>query len=244
MSEHDLRKVAMVVMAHQDDAEFDGAGTVALWVSEGWQVFYVICADGGSGGPDEATDVGPVARQKIVETREQEQRAAARVLGVQDVFFLRYPDGQLQPSLDLRRDLVRLFRMYRPSRVICQSPERNWFPNLIIQRYHSDHLVAGQAALAAIYPTSQNPWDFPELLADGLLPHKISEIYIVAAPVQNFFVDISSTFELKLQALRAHESQVGADFAELEQLLRSIGAEIGQKYGVAYAEEFHRVLNE
>lgn len=244
MSEQEQRKVAMVIVAHADDAEFDGAGTAALWAREGWDVYFVICADGGSGGPDEATDVGRTARQQLIDTRKQEQRAAGEVLGLKDVFFLGYPDGQLQPTLEVRRDLVRLLRRYRPSRVICQSPDRSWTPSLILERYHSDHMAAGQATLAAVYPASQNPWDFPELLEEGLQPHKVAEIYITVAPVQNYAIDITSTMDLKVAALRAHTSQVGDHIADLEQLIRSIDGEAGKRHGVTYAEEFHRIVRQ
>ncbi len=244
MSEQEQNKVAMVIVAHEDDAEFSCAGMAALWIRDGWDVYYVICADGGSGGPDDAIDVSHEARQKIVVIREEEQRNAGKVIGLKDVFFLGYPDGQLQPSLDLRRDLVRLLRQYKPSRVVCQSPDRSWTPNFIIQRYHHDHLAAGRATLEAIYPSSQNPWDFPELLEqEHLLPHKVSEIFISGAPTQNFAVDVTSTMDTKMAALRVHVSQMGEHMDEMEQWLRSIGAEIGKKYGYEYAEEFHRVEN-
>jgi LmbE family N-acetylglucosaminyl deacetylase len=240
-TEQTRNKVAMVVVAHEDDAEFDGAGTVALWTRDGWDVYYVICADGGSGGLDSATDVGPAARKQVIETRMQEQRAAAAVLGVKDVFFLGYPDGQLEPSLELRRDIVRLLRHYQPSRVVCQSPDRSWTPSLIIQRYHRDHLTAGRATLEAIYPASQNPWDFPELMQEGLKPHKVSEILITGAPVVNFGVDITTTMDTKLEALHAHTSQIQNSERDLDNFILSIDAEIGKKYGYTYAEEFHRV---
>lgn len=243
MSEQEQRKVAMVVMAHQDDAEFDGAGTVATWVKEGWDVYYVVIADGGSGGPDDTTDVSPEARQKIIETRKVEQRAACAVLGVKDVIFLGYPDGQIQVTYELKRELVRLFRQYGPTRVICQSPDRNWQPQFIIQRHHADHLAAGRATLEAIYPCSQNPWDFPELMAEGLKPHKISEIFITGAPTQNYYVDITALMGTKLEALRAHVSQLGDHFEYIEELIRRVGNEAGKKYGVEYAEEFHHVEN-
>lgn len=235
--------VAMVIMAHADDAEFDGAGTIALWTREGWSVYYVICTDGSGGGPDSATDVGPQARRLVVQTREQEQRAACQILGVKDVIFLGYPDGQLQPTLELRRDIVRLLRRYRPTRVLCQSPDRAWSPSMIIQRYHPDHLAAGRATLEAIYPASQNPWDFPELLAEGLMPHKVTEIYITMPPVVNHTVDISTTMDLKMAALRAHVSQLGPQSEEVEQWLRMRDAEAGKQHGFAYAEEFHCVEN-
>ncbi len=239
----ELNKVAMVIVAHPDDAEFGAAGTVASWVREGWDVYYVILTDATGGGPDDATDVGPAAKRRVSETRKREQRAAGAVLGLKDVFFLDYPDGQLLPSIELRRDLVRLLRKYRPSRVICQSPERSWTPAYMIGRHHSDHLAAGQVALAAIYPMSQNPWDFPELLDEGLLPHKISEVYISGAPVVNHFVDISDTINIKIEALLCHASQFIDRTDEVAQLVRTRSADLGTKYGVAYAEEFHRAEN-
>jgi LmbE family N-acetylglucosaminyl deacetylase len=237
------QKVAMVIVAHPDDAEFGSAGTIATWVREGWEVYYVICADGSGGGLDDATDVGPAARRKVAETRHYEQHAACKVLGVKDIVFLNYPDGQLQPTLELRRDIVRTIRRYRPTRIICQSPERSWTPRLPIPRYHPDHLAAGQAALAAIYPASQNPWDFPELLEEGLLPHRVPEIFIVGAPVINFAVDISETLDLKLQALYAHTSQTHQNFERINTMIREWAATCGERNGLTYAEEFHRTEN-
>jgi LmbE family N-acetylglucosaminyl deacetylase len=241
--EQEQKNVAMVIVAHPDDAEFGAAGTVATWVHDGWDVYYVICTDATGGGPDDATDVGPVAKRRVSETRKREQRAAGAVLGLKDIFFLDYPDGQLYPSIELRRDLVRLLRKYRPSRVICQSPERTWTPVLIIGRYHADHLAAGVATLAAIYPMSQNPWDLPELLDEGLLPHKIAEVYIMGAPNMNHFVDISDVMEIKIEALLCHASQFVGRTEDVEKAVRTRIADVGTKYGVAYAEEFHRTEN-
>ena len=245
MSEQELQqnKTAMVIVAHPDDAEFAVAGSVATWVRDGWDVYYVICTDATGGGPDDATDVSPSAKRIISDMRKGEQRAAGEVLGLKDVFFLDYPDGQLQPSIELRRDLVRLLRTYRPSRVFCQSPERTWTPTLTLGRYHSDHLAAGQAALAAIYPMSQNPWDFPDLFEEGLLPHKISQVYIAGAPNINHYVDISNVMEQKIAALLCHASQFIGRIEEVEKMVRKRSAEIGTKYGVAFAEEFHRTEN-
>jgi len=244
MSDSEQNKVAMVVVAHEDDAEFGCSGTAALWVRDGWDVYYVICADGGSGGSDTATDVSPAARQRVVETRKQEQRNAGAVLELKDVYFLGYPDGQLEPSLEMRRDIVRLLRQHKPSRVICQSPDRSWTPSYILQMYHRDHLIAGRATLEAIYPASQNPWDFPELMQEGFKPHKVSEVYIMGAPAQNFAVDITSVIDIKMQALRAHVSQFENDTIEVEQMIREFGKETGKKYDYTYAEEFHLVKNE
>lgn len=231
---------AMVIMAHPDDAEYGCAGTVANWVQHGWNVHYVICTDASGGGSDDATTVGTEARQAIAEIRKAEQRAACSILGVQDITFLDYPDGVLEPTLELRKDLVRLIRIIRPERVICQSPDYSWDPR---RRYHADHLAAGHAAMAALYPAAQNPWDFPELLAQGLTPHKVHTIYVLRAPVLNYVEDISETFELKLKALQAHRSQVDAHFEQLAERLRKEHRECGAKYSFTYAEEFYCLNN-
>jgi LmbE family N-acetylglucosaminyl deacetylase len=241
--DEELRKVAVVVVAHPDDAEFGSAGTLAKWAKEGWEVYQVIVTDAASGGPDEAREVGPAERRKVTETRKAEQRNAARVLGVKDVIFLDYPDGMVQPTLELRRDIVRILRTYRPSRVVCPSPDRTWTPSYAIGRYHPDHLAVGQATIAAVYPASQNPWDFPELLAEGLLPHKIAELYVVGAPVINYVEDISDTIDLKIEALRAHESQLASHFDQVEKWIREGSARAGEEHGVGSAELFHLSKN-
>jgi len=240
VSEAVERRVALVIMAHPDDAEFGCAGTVAAWVREGWEVSYVVCTDASGGGADDATDVGPAARARITATRKAEQRAAGAILGLRDVVFLDYPDGRLEPTLELRRDLVRLLRRFRPQRVIVPSPERVWTPTYSIPRHHPDHLAVGAAALAALYPAAQNPWDFPELLAEGLPPHKVREFYIVGGPLPNHAVDIGATLDLKLAALRAHDSQLGTDIDAMAERLRGWAAETGAAHGLEYAEVFHR----
>src|SRR5216684_4163356 len=126
---------------------------------------------------------------------------------------------------------------------ICPSHERSWTPAYFLGRYHADHLAAGVAALAAIYPMAQNPWDFPELLKEGLLPHKIAEVYIMGAPVVNHFVDISDVIDIKIEALLCHASQFIGRTEQMETMIRTRSADLGAKYGVAYAEEFHRAEN-
>lgn len=243
MNEQEQNKTAVVIVAHPDDAEFAAAGTVATWVNEGWEVYYVICTDASGGGPDDAIDVGREARLVISNTRKSEQRAACDILGVKDVIFLDYPDGQLQPNIELRRSLVRVLRQYKPYRVLCQSPERTWTPVYAIGRYHPDHLAVGEAAIAAIYPASQNGWDFPELLNEGLHPHKVREVYFSGAPNPNYAVDITGKWDLKLAALRAHTSQLAGRFDEIERMVYTRSAECGAKYEMALAEEFHRAVN-
>jgi LmbE family N-acetylglucosaminyl deacetylase len=241
--EQEQEKIALVIVAHPDDAEFGAAGSIATWANDGWEIHYVICTDASGGGPDDAEDVSPIARRVISDTRKKEQRAACDILGVKDIIFLDYPDGLLQPTIELRGQLVRIIRQKRPSRVVCQSPDRIWDTGYAIGRYHPDHIAAGQAAIAAVYPSSQNGWDFPELLKEGLKPHKVHEVLFMGAPYPNFVVDITGAMDQKIAALRAHESQVGARFDQLEPMLRTRSAELGAKHDMAFAEEFHRAQN-
>ncbi|MCS7051808.1 MAG: PIG-L family deacetylase [Thermomicrobium sp.] len=236
----DERRV-LVVVAHPDDMEIGCGGTVARWVDEGWTVALVVVTDGGGGGPDDAEDVSPEARRRISEIRKAEQHEGARILGVQSVAFLDYPDGRLEPTLDLRRDLVRVIRHFRPQILVIPSPDRNWSPGYQVGRYHPDHLAVGQAALAAVYPAAGNAWDFPELLAEGLRPHHVQEIWVINAPVLNHAVDITTTIERKLEALKAHRSQFGERLALLERWIRQAAMERGVRHGMHFAEEFHRI---
>lgn len=239
----DERRTALVVVAHPDDAEFGCGGTIAAWAREGWEVTLVVSTDGGSGGPDDATAVGPDERRRISEIRKNEQRGAAEELGLKEVVFLDFPDGQLMPDMALRREIVRQIRRTRAYRLICQSPDRVWVPQYSLGRFHPDHLAAAQATLAAVYPAAQNSWDFPELLAEGLQPSRVREVYVVGAPHLNFAVDISETMEQKLAALRRHVSQLGEDQTELAKRIRDWAVERGEPFGVPMAETFHKTEN-
>lgn len=233
----------MAIVAHPDDAEFGCAGTVAKWVADGWDIRYTVVTDGSAGGGDLATDVGPEARSRLIATRKAEQDAAGKIVGLSGIDYLGYTDGQVVPSIELRRELVRLIRRHRPSRVLCLAPEMTWDP-FMIGLYHPDHIAVAQAALASVYPASQNPWDFPELLTDeGLKPHKVSEVWFIAAPRPNEWVDVTSTIDKKIDALRAHDSQLGENFDRVEQMVRGWMADIGGKHGYEYAEEFHVAYN-
>jgi LmbE family N-acetylglucosaminyl deacetylase len=221
-------------------------------------VYYVIVTDGSGGGPDntDTLDLGSEARQQVIVARQHEQRTASGLLGVEDVFFLGYPDGalQFQPMLEVRRDLVRLLRRYRPTRVICQSPDRTWEPGTPVWVNHADHLAAGKAAIEAIYTASQNRWEFPELLLDeGLEPHKVDEVYFLFAPVFNHFEVVTKTIEVKEAALRAHSSQFGGaeGIEDMVKLMLSWDRESGRAmrhwirrpWSKVYAERFYLALN-
>lgn len=236
-------KTALVIVAHPDDAEFGCGGSIAKWARDGWEVTIVVCTDASGGGADDARDVGADARRHITTTRKAEQRASAKILGAHDVIFLDLPDGLLQPTIDFRRMLVRLMRRYKPTRVVCQSPDRVWKPSYPIGRHHPDHLAVGAATMAALYPASQNAWDFPELLTEGLFPHKVRELYVVGAPEMNHFEDISDTLDIKIAALKAHASQLAANWDKIEERMRNFAAENGKLHNVAAAEIFHRTEN-
>lgn len=203
----------LVVVAHPDDVDFGAGGTVATWTDAGLQVSYCVVTDGDAGGFDPA-----VPRGEIGGIRRDEQRAAAKVLGVEDVVFLGYPDGQLEVTMDLRRDISRVIRQKRPHRILLQSPERNWER---IHGSHPDHLAAGEAALCAVYPDARNPFTHLQLAAEGLEAWTVGETWVMTpAGNANRHVDVTDTFSRKLDALRAHASQT-AHMDDLEVMLRT-----------------------
>jgi LmbE family N-acetylglucosaminyl deacetylase len=191
----------LVVTAHPDDVDFGVAGSVARWVKAGSEVAYCIVTDGDAGGSDHT-----ITRTEMATIRRREQRAAAAEVGVTDVTFLGYPDGRLVPSIELRRDISRQVRLQRPERLVCQSPDRMWDR---IGASHPDHLAAGEAAVCAAYPDARNPFAHPELLEEGLEPHAVAEIWLMAAPGADRAVDVTDTFDRKVAALLCHQSQVG-----------------------------------
>jgi LmbE family N-acetylglucosaminyl deacetylase len=198
----DLPERVLVVTAHPDDVDFGAAGTVATWTRAGVQVTYAIVTDGDAGGFDP-----DVPRSQIPGIRQAEQRAAAKAVGVDDVRFLGYTDGELVVTLDLRRDISRVIRDVRPQRLLCQSPERNWER---LPASHPDHMAAGEAAIQAVYPDARNPFAHASLLRDeGLQAWTVPQIWVMGGPRPNRWVDITDAFEDKINALQSHVSQVG-----------------------------------
>lgn len=205
----------LVVAAHPDDVDFGSAGTIATWTDAGLEVSYCIATDGDAGGFDPA-----VPRSAIAGIRQDEQRKAAAAVGVTDVEFLGYPDGQLVVSVALRRDITRAIRRARPDRVVVPSPQRD-LRNVYVS--HPDHQATGEAALCAIYPDARNPYAHPELLAEGLEAHTVPEVWITSSNDRaDHYVDITDTFHRKIAALRAHASQT-AHMTNLEERMRSWG---------------------
>lgn len=222
-------KRAMVIAAHPDDIEFLVAGTVARWVRAGAQLCYVLCTSGDAGIAEAA-----MRREEVIAIREAEQRAAAAVIGVREVVFLREPDGLVEPTLALRKKLVREIRRFQPEAVICGDPTLVWFSPTYVN--HPDHRAAAEAALAAVFPTAGQPHLFAELAAEGLAAHKVRKLYVEAWLGGDTFVDITETIDLKIAALKQHVSQVQQ--IDPEQFVRHWGKVQAQGQAMEYAEAF------
>ena len=189
----------LVVTAHPDDVDFGAAGTVANWTDAGVEVAYCVVTDGDAGGFDPL-----VPRGNIAGIRRAEQSAAAKELGVDEVRFLGYPDGRLEVSLDLRRDISREIRRFKPDVVVTQSPVRDFRS---VYGSHPDHLATGEAAICAVYPDARNPFTFTELLDEGFEPHAVGQVWVMSAQSPDHFVDTTHQFDRKITALLRHESQ-------------------------------------
>ncbi len=214
----------LVIVAHPDDVDFGAAGTIAQWTDAGIDVRYCIVTNGDAGGSDPS-----ISRADMGRLRQAEQTAAAKQVGVTELTFLGYPDGRVEATLELRKDLSRVIRMVRPDRVVCPSAERNYAR---IGTSHPDHRAVGSAALDAVYPDSRNQFAFPELLADERLePWTVREVWISASPEPTHYVDITDTFPRKAAALRAHASQI-ADFDQLQERLLGMTTRLAQQGGL------------
>lgn len=223
----------MVVVAHPDDAEFMCAGTVAKWTKAGAEVTYVVITKG-----DKGSDDPEMTPSRLAVIREQEQRDAGAVLGVRNFEFMGYPDGYLVATLDLRRDIARLIRRYRPEVVITFDPTNRFFGDTYVN--HPDHRAAGDATVDAVFPTARDRLTFPELLTDGLEPHKVKQLWLASPAEANVWVDIADTLEMKKAAMLAHPSQLGPEVAGFaDQMAR--WAAVGQE-GIELAESYRRIM--
>lgn len=220
----------MVVVAHPDDAEFGCGGTIATWADEGIEMVLVVATDGSKGSADHE-----MSSDRLIGLRRQEQEDAAAVLGVQEVVFLGYPDGYLEHTLDLRKDIARAIRQYRPDRLTTMTPYRSFAINAYLN--HPDHLAVGDATLAAVYPTARDRLTFPDLAAAGLEPHKVREVYVWGTDQPDCWVNIETTIDRKIAALRRHVSQI-ADMEAMEERVRMRAAEVAQGHELRYAECF------
>jgi LmbE family N-acetylglucosaminyl deacetylase len=234
---HDWRPARfMVITAHPDDAEFGPAATAARWVDQGSRGWLVVCTSGDQGGED--ADQDPI---ELAALRESEQRAAAEIVGYEGVTFLHRPDGALANDLALREQLVREIRSFRPDAVLATDPETLFFRGGRIN--HSDHRMAGMAAIDAVYPAARNPMAFPWLAREGLAKHVVRRLYLFWSNQPNVRIDISATLDRKIRALQAHASQLG-DFEGLETMMREWAQEEGAPIGVESAEALRMILIE
>jgi LmbE family N-acetylglucosaminyl deacetylase len=222
----------LVIGAHPDDPEFACGGSTAYWVSQGKDVYYVVCTRGdkGSANPEMTSD-------RLVQIREKEQRDAAAVLGVKEVNFLGFPDGELAPTYEFRRAIVEQIRRIRPGIVCTHDPTSVYGPSYL---NHPDHRAVGTATLDAIYPTARDRLNYPEHEQAGLLPHKVKEVYLWGAPTPNAWIDVSTTIDKKIEALRCHVSQVG-QAEQLADRIRERAKQIGEPQGLPFAEAFFKV---
>lgn len=229
---------ALVVSAHPDDPEFGFGGAIACLVAAGATVNYVICTDGSQGGEDPH-----VPDQELTRTRYQEQRAAADQLGVREISFLGFTDGHLSHDIELRRAITREIRKYRPDLVMTHHPTRAI--GVSIGASHPDHLAVGEATLAAVYPDARNPRAYRDLLAVGLEPHVVREVWMPAFTAPDKVVDITETIDDKLAALQCHASQFqkpGLEEGAPGKWVRERSAKVGEKHGFKYAEGFRRIV--
>jgi len=223
---------AMVIGAHPDDSEFGIAGTVARWTSEGKRVVYVICTNGNKG----TTDL-KLTPARLTRIRESEERAAAAVLGVEDVVFLGHDDQTLEDTPQFRKELVKEIRTYRPRIVAAPDPYRRYI-------WHRDHRMAGQVALDAVYPFARDRLAYPDLFKAGFMPHKVDELLFWGSDEPNYFVDVTKTYKTKLAALRCHKSQLSQFNKGWEDWLKDMHRQHADKHKYELAEAFHRAVVE
>ena len=222
----------MFIAAHPDDPDFLAGGTIARLAKEGREITYVIVTNGNKGSSDRG-----VTSEQLAPIRAEEQRQAARVLGVERVEFLGYEDGEVEDTRDLRRDVTRQIRRWRPDLIITLNPQRTYdnFPG-----WHRDHRTTGRVVLDCVYPLARDHLSFPELLPE-YEPHKVREVYLIQWDQPRLVIDITDTMELKLGAIRCHASQVG-DFKTVEARMRNRAAVLGKEKGYSCAEGFDHII--
>ena len=230
----DTPERALVVIPHPDDAEIACGGTVARWIREGTQVYYVVCTNG-----DKGSDDPQMTSERLAEIRVAEQLEAARILGVKEVVMLGYPDGELEDTREFRKQLVRAIRRFKPQVVFCPDPVRQ------NSYWHRDHRICAQVTLDAIFPYARDHLHFPELLKEeGLEPHKVRTLLLWGAEHPDTYVDTSETLETKIKALYCHTSQVGGlrnPDREAKHWLAENAHRLGEKVGYQYAEAFRAI---
>jgi LmbE family N-acetylglucosaminyl deacetylase len=227
-----LPKSAMSIHAHPDDQDFTVAGTLAKWAMAGCEIVSVIITSGDSGSND--SNKGADYKPELARLREAEQLAANETLGIKQTVFLHYPDGELEPSLTLRKDLTRMIRQHKPEVVVTGNPEAWFYGNEYVN--HPDHRAAAQAACEAVFPSAGTRLIFTDLLAEGYEPHDVKRLYVHGSEKPDTWIDISETIDIKITALKKHVSQV--DTHEVEKWMRDWAKEEGKEKDLEFAEAF------
>ncbi len=233
-----LPQRAMSIQAHPDDQEFSVGGTLAKWSKAGCEIVSVVITSGDSGSNDPTKD--GAYKPVLAELREGEQRAANKVLGVKETIFLHYPDGELVPTIGLRKELTKLIRQYKPEVVLTGSPEGWFYGSDYIN--HPDHRAAAEAAAYAVFPSAGTRLIFPDLLAAGYEPHNVKRLYIHENEKADTWVDIGTTIETKIEALKKHVSQL--DTYEVDKWIYEWAEESGRQKGIRYAEAYRVMILE
>jgi len=232
MSTEYIPRVAMSIHAHPDDQEFSVGGTLAKWSQAGTEIISVVITSGDSGANDPAKDGSH--KQELADLREKEQLAANAVLGVKETIFLRYPDGELEPTIQLRKDLTRLIRQFKPDAVLSGNPEAWFYGNEYVN--HPDHRAAAQAAATAVFPSAGSRLMFTDLLSAGYEPHDVKRLYVHGTEKSDTWVDITDTLDLKIKALQQHVSQVPVD--EVGKWMTEWAEEEAKEKEMKYAEGY------
>lgn len=220
----------MVFIPHPDDAEFGFSGTAVRWIREGKNIIYVVCTNG-----DKGTSDPEMKPEQLAKIREAEQLAAAKILGIREVIFLRYPDQGLEDTPEFRKEIVRLIRGYQPETVVTVDPYRRYLS-------HRDHRITGRVVLDAVFPYARDLYAYPDLLAEGLQPHKVKEVLLWSSDEPNYRSNITDTFDLKMAALRCHKSQMGEDHNPgREQRMRERARMQAEGEEFELAEAFYRI---
>ena len=229
-------KIVLGIAAHPDDLDFSSSGTMAKFAKAGASIHYLILTDGSQGSAD--FDASPL---ELAKTREAEQRAALKVIGSkpENVTFLGYPDGALQITMEAKKDVVKVIRTVKPDVVVTMDPSVLYSPQRGFIN-HPDHRAAGQIALDAVFPLARDHMAFPQLFSEGYLPHKVKTMLLTNFEQHNYFVDISSTLDIKIAALREHASQV-PDIEGIEKMIKQWSSTLGKKAGYEFAEAFMRI---
>jgi len=232
MSNEYIPQIAMTIQAHPDDQEFSIGGTLAKWAEAGCEIVSVIITNGDSGSNDldKDGDYKPV----LAELRKKEQLAANEILGIKETVFLHYPDGELEATIPLRKELTRLIRKYKPDTVVTGNPEAWFYGDDYIN--HPDHRAAAQAACTATFPSAGSRLMFADLLSAGYEPHDPKRLYIHGTDKADTWVDITDTLDLKIKALQQHASQVPVD--EVGKWMTEWAEEEAKDKDMKYAESY------